>query len=194
MNEPRTPDFSGDQPDPAWDSGQLSSCFHCERKHLGQHPLSVCPVCSANYATLRSLDMRGPYPLSDRAIDEVLMRTSPGNFALRFMDGDSFSVFFVGRSDYDVEECLHERVGMPSHSESFSSNAKASWAVHHRGPVPLDVPRNGCVGNADSPYTHFAYSYSGSSIAAFAKECRNFEDFGGCWALDNQTEPVAAAA
>jgi hypothetical protein len=110
------------------------------------------------------------------------------------MDGDSFSVFFVGRSDFDVKACLREWVGMPSRSERFSSNAKAPWAVHRRGPAPLDVPLFGCVGNADTRYTHFAYSYSDSSAAAFEKERCNFADFGGCGALDNQTEPAAAAA
>ena len=175
-------------------SGQLVSCFWCERVHLGEHPLSVCSVCSASYSTLRSLEMSGSYPLSDSVVDEILTRVSPGNFALGYIDGDSFSVFFVGRSDSDVRERLHEWVGMPSARERFASNAKAPWAVHHRGQVPLDLPISGCVGNADSRYTHFAYSYSDSSAAAFEKECRNFEDFGGCWALDNQTEPVAAAA
>lgn len=194
MHELRTPDFSGDQPESTQDSRQLVTCFWCERIHSGKHPLSVCSTCVASYSTLRSLDMRGSYPLSDRAIDEVLTRTSPGNFALGYMDGDSFSVFFVGRSDFDVKERLHEWVGMPSHSKRFSSNAKAPWAVHRRGPVPLDVPMLGCVGNADTCYTHFAYSYSDSSAAAFEKERCNFEDFGGCGALDNQTEPGAAAA
>jgi hypothetical protein len=143
---------------------------------------------------MRSLEMSGSYPLSDSVVDEILTRVSPGNFALGYMDGDSFSVFFVGRSDSDVKERLHEWVGMPSKRERFASNAKAPWAVHHRGQFPLDSPIAGCVGNADSRYTHFAYSYADSPTAAFEKERRNFGDFGGCWALDNQTEPAAAAA
>jgi hypothetical protein len=51
----------------------------------------------------------------------------------------------------------------------------------------------GRVGNADTRYTHFAYSYSHSAAAAFAKESCNFEDFGGSGALDNQVEPVSMA-
>ena len=150
-------------------------------------------MCAASYSTLCSLEMSGSYPLSDSVVDEILTRVSPGNFALGYMDGDSFSVFFVGRSDSDIRECLHEWVGMPSQRERFASNAKAPWAVHHRGQVPLDSPVSGCVGNAENQYTHFAYSYADSATAAFEKELRNFEDFGGCWALDNQAEPVSAA-
>ena len=194
MHEPPTPAGFGDQSEPTGASGWFVSCFWCERIHRGMHPLSVCSVCSANYSTLRSLQMRGSYPLSDSVVEEVLTHVSPGNFALGYMDGDSFSVFFVGRSDFDIKERLHEWVGMPSKRERFASNAKAPWAVQRRGPVPLDVPLLGCVGNADSRYTHFAYSYADSPTAAFEKERRNFGDFGGCWALDNQTEPDTAAA
>ena len=122
---PAAPTGSGDQPAPAGGSGQLVSCFWCERVHLGEHPLSLCSVCSASYSTLRSLEMSGSYPLSDSVVDEILKRDSPGNFALGYMDGDSFSVFFVGRSDTDVRERLHEWVGMPSQRERFASNAKA---------------------------------------------------------------------
>ncbi len=48
---------------------------------------------------------------STKAIDEVLTRTSPGNNALGYMDDDTFNVFYVGRSDSDVSERLHEWVG-----------------------------------------------------------------------------------
>ncbi len=151
-------------------------------------------ILPTDHATLRLLNMSGPYPLDGRAVDEVLRRVSPGNFALGYMDGDSFSVFFVGRSDSDVRERLHEWVGMPSHGERFTSNAKAPWAVRRRGLVPLGVPLPGRVGNADSRYTHFAYSYADSAAIAFKRELRQFDDFGGCRVLDNRTGPVSAAA
>jgi hypothetical protein len=186
-------DFSDGKPETTHDATQLVSCFWCERLHAGNHPLSVCPACLANYATLRALSMQGSYPLSDRAIDEALTRTSPGNYALGYMDGDSFSVFYVGRSDSDVRGRLHEWVGMPSQHERYASCAKAPWAVHHRGGLPVEVPMPGRVGSADTPYTHFAYSYSHSAAEAFGKERRNFEDFGGRGVLDNQAEPVSVA-
>ena len=85
MQAPRAPAGSGDPPAPAGDSDHLVSCFWCERIHLGEHPLAVCSVCAASYATLRSLEMSGSYPLSDSVVDEVLTRVSPGNFALGYM-------------------------------------------------------------------------------------------------------------
>src|SRR3990172_838853 len=117
----------------AQEAPPLVSCFWCERLHLGKHPLSVCPACAAKYSILRSLEMTGSFPLSDEAIDEALTRTSPGNYALGYMDGGTFSVFYVGRSDSDLRRRLHEWVGMPSRYEEYASAAKASWGVRRRG-------------------------------------------------------------
>ena len=139
---------------------------------------------------MRSLEMSGPYPLSDEGIDDALMRTSPGNYALGYMEGDTFSVFFVGRSDSDVRRRLHEWVSRPSRYERYASPAMASWAVHRRGRLPLDAPALGRVGNAESSYTRFAYSYAPCAEAAFEKECRNYDDFGGSSELDNEDRPA----
>jgi hypothetical protein len=139
---------------------------------------------------MQSLEMSGSYPLNDEAIDGELTRTSPGNYALGYLDGDAFEVFYLGRSDSDVRQSLHEWVGMPSRYENYASPAMASWGVRHRGQLPLDVPALAPVGNADSSYTRFAYSYAPSAEAAFEKECRNYDDFGGSGALDNEAHPV----
>ena len=143
---------------------------------------------------MRSLEMNGSYLLSDDAIDEALARTSPGNYALGYMDGDTFNVFYVGRSDADVRQRLHEWVGMPSRYENHASLAKASWGMHRRGPLPVDAPALDRVGNAESSYTRFAYSYARSAEEAYAKEWRNYDTFGGSHWLDNETRPVYAAA
>jgi hypothetical protein len=169
----------------------LVSCFWCERLHPGEHPLSVCPSCTAGFSTLRSLEMSGSLPLSDEAIDETLMRTSPGNYALGYMDGDTFVVFYVGRSDCDLRQRLHDWVGMPSHYESYASPAKAPWGSCRRGPLPFGIPASARVESAESSYTHFAYSYAGSADEAYAKEWRNYDDFGGARALDNESEPLS---
>lgn len=142
---------------------------------------------------MRSLEMSGSYPLSDDAVDEALTRTSPGNYALGYMDGDTFSVFYVGRSDSDVRQRLHEWVGLPSRFENYASPTKASWEVHLRGQLPLDAPALGHVENAESGYTRFAYSYARSAEEACAKEWRNYDAFGGNRGLDNATQPVSAA-
>jgi len=171
----------------------LVSCFWCEKLHSGKHPLSVCPACAARYSTMRSLEMSGSYPLTDEAIDEALTRTSPGNYALGYMDGDTFNVFYVGRSDSDLRQRLHEWVSMPSRYEEYASPAKAPWGVHHRGQLPVDAPSLGCVGSSESSYTRFAYSYARSAEKAYSKEWRNYDAFGGSRGLDNETQPVSAA-
>ena len=169
----------------------LVSCFWCQRLHSGEHPLSVSPTCTARFATMRSLEMSGSFPLSDEAIDETLMRTSPGNYALGYMDSDTFVVFYVGRSDCDLRQRLHDWVGMPSHYESYASPAKAPWGSCRRGPLPGCTPASARVENAESSYTHFAYSYAGSADEAYAKEWRNYDAFGGAHGLDNESEPIS---
>jgi len=167
----------------------LVSCFWCERIHRGEHALAVCPTCRARLSTMRLLGMSGSYPLSDEAIDEALTRRSPGNYALGYMDGDTFLVFYVGRSASDVRRRLHEWVGLPSQPDRHAPMAKASWGVRHRGSPPLDAPALRTVTNADTHYTRFAYSYAPSPEAAFERECRNYSDFGGSRVLDNSLPP-----
>lgn len=169
-------------------------CFWCERPHPAEHPLSVCPLCVGESRARRfpmgSLQMNGSYPLTDAAIDDVLTRSSPGNYALGYMDGSTFMVFYVGRSDSDVRHRLHDWVGAPSHYDQYAPAARAAWSVARGAVLPLDVPTQGRVGNGvDSSYTHFAYSYASSAEAAFEKECRNYDEFGGSDGLDNTAPP-----
>ena len=176
------------------EASQQASCFWCERMHESKHPLSVCPLCSESARLgrfpLGSLAMDGSYPLTVEAIDEKLTRKSPGNYALGYLDGDTFMVFYVGRSDSDVKRRLHEWVGAPSHHDRYASSTEAAWAVHRRGPLALDIAARGHVGDeVDRGYTRFAYSYAPSAEAAYAKEWRNYDDFGGSDGLDNTTPP-----
>jgi hypothetical protein len=145
---------------------------------------------------MRSLEMSGSYPLNDEAIDAALTRTSPGNYALGYMDGDTFCVFYVGRSDSDVRKRLHEWVGTPSRYDRYAPASKAAWASRGSDLMPpgLSAPALGPVGNADSSYTRFAYGYAASAEAAFEKECRNYDDFGGSGDLDNEAPPSREAA
>ena len=169
-----------------------ASCFWCERLHPGEHALSICPECTARYSTMRSLEMCGSYPLDNESIDNLITRTSAGNYALGFMDGDEFSVFYIGRSDSDLRRRLHEWVGTPSRYERYASAAQASWGVHHRTRFPVDAPALARVGSAASAYTRFAYSYARSAKEAYAKEWRNYDAFGGGRGLDNEREPFFA--
>ena len=83
-----------------------ATCFWCGQLHAASHALAVCPACTANYAIMRSLEMQGCFPLSTQAIDELLPRISPGNYALGYLDGEDFTVFYVGRSDSDLGQRL----------------------------------------------------------------------------------------
>lgn len=193
MNDAPIARVSDDQRKTMHDSTQIVSCFWCECAHAGAHPLSVCPSCVDRYAALRLLKMRGSFPLNEGAIDDALTRTSPGNYALGYMDGDAFSVFYVGRSDSDVRGRLHEWVGVPSRDERYAAYAKAPWATSPLRGLPAGDPTWGHEGNPSTPYTHFAYSYSLSAADAFGEELRNFDDFGGRSWLDNPSEPALAA-
>jgi hypothetical protein len=103
-------DFSDGQPETTHDATQLVSCFWCERLHAGNHPLSVCPACLANYATLRALEMRGSYPLNGRAIDEALTRTSPGNYTLGYTHF-AYSYSHSATEAFGMERCNFEDFG-----------------------------------------------------------------------------------
>ena len=172
----------------------LTSCDSCERLHHAQDPLDfnpVCPTCAGNHP-LVSLEMRGPFPLTTASIDEVVTRRSPGNFALGYMDDETFIVFYVGRSDADVKHRLHDWVGSPSRSERYASSARASWGFRPGGAMPLGAPALDRVDLAvDSAYTRFAFSYASSAESAFEKECRNFHDFGTAERLDSGGHPEA---
>jgi len=193
MERGDTREFTRDRSETEQTAPLLVRCFWCERLHAGEHPLSVCPVCTARFAMMRLLEMSGSFPLNDAAIDDTLMRTSPGNYALGYMDGESFTVFYIGRSDCDLRKRLHAWVGMPSRHESYASAAKAPWGVRHRGPLPMGTPVFAPVANVETSYTHFAFSYARSADEAYAKEWRNYEAFDGGRGLDNEAEPISVA-
>ncbi|MEJ2206839.1 MAG: hypothetical protein P8170_22350 [Gemmatimonadota bacterium] len=125
-------------------------------------------------------------------IDEKLTRALPGNYALGFLEGDLFNVFYVGRSDSDLRQRLHQWVGMPSRDRNYLPLAKASWGIRHRRRIPFAAPALDRVGCTESRYTHFAYSYARSADEAYAKEWRNYDAFGGNRKLDNENRPISA--
>ena len=166
-------------------------CFWCVRPHAGLFPLSVCLRCAARSSTMRLLEMHGSYRLDEKAIEEQLTNISPGNYALGYLDGEDFTVFYVGRSDSDVRQRLHEWVGIPSRFQRYASAAKAPWGMRRRTRF-LDTPTLDRVDTTASPYTHFAYSYARSAEEAYAKEWRNYDFFGRGRGLDNDIEPIFA--
>ena len=58
-----------------------------------------------------SLNMSGPYVFTSAKIDEVVTRTSEGNYALgRTKDDDTFIVKYVGRSDENLNQELKAKL------------------------------------------------------------------------------------
>jgi len=148
------------------------------------------PSGTSSFA-LQLLRMNGSYPLTDRSIDQEILRVSPGNYALGYMEDDTFVVFYVGRSDSDLRAKLHAWVGAPSEFDRYAFTGRAPWALRAGGTLPLGAPCLAPVSHCSDPgYTRFAFSYAPSSQAAFEKECLNYEDFGRDNGLDNRVAPV----
>ena len=79
---------------------------------------------------MASLDMLGPYNLTNNEIDRVITRTSPGNYALGYTKEKTFNVCYVGRSDNDVNARLKSWVGKTSQPQfkfSYASSAKTAF-------------------------------------------------------------------
>jgi hypothetical protein len=172
----------------------LVSCTVCERLHKPERPLDfdpICPACTGRYA-MASLQMAGFHPLTDEKIDEEVTGDTPGNYALGYLDGGTFVVFYVGRSDSDLNGCLHDWVRAESRFTRYAPAAQAAYGSRRRHPLPSGTPALRPVGVVvNGRYTHFKFSYARSAEEAFEKQCRNYHDFGGSYGLDNERHPVA---
>ncbi len=51
---------------------------------------------------MTALGMMGPFDLAPESIDANIPVTSPGNYALGTVDGGTFYVSYIGRSDRDL--------------------------------------------------------------------------------------------
>ncbi len=70
---------------------------------------------------MASLNMNGPYFFNKDKVDEVVTRTSAGNYALGYVnDENAFIVQYVGRADIDVNTRLKQHVGEPYKRFKFS--------------------------------------------------------------------------
>ena len=79
-----------------------------------------------------SLDMEGDsLPLNDETIDKYVAPNRPGNYALGYVEGDSFYVNYVGRSDDNLNGRLHSWVGKrrsyTRFKRSYATSPKAAF-------------------------------------------------------------------
>lgn len=76
------------------------------------------------------LDMQGSYALTRDKIDEIVTRTSAGNYALGYVnESNIFIVQYVGRADYDLAARLKQHVGekYKSFKYSYATSPKAAF-------------------------------------------------------------------
>ena len=78
---------------------------------------------------MASLNMQGPFNLTNDEIDKQITTTSAGNYALGYINGDQiFSVKYVGRSDTDLNSRLKTHVGKhPKFKYSYATSPKAAF-------------------------------------------------------------------
>jgi hypothetical protein len=60
-----------------------------------------------------SLNMEGPYPLTEQFINAHIINEAIGNYALGIAHNRQFAVQYVGRSDTDLKRRLAEHIGEP---------------------------------------------------------------------------------
>jgi len=72
--------------------------------------------------------LNGPYALDNETIDRVVTRTSPGAYALGYVENNSFYVQYVGRSDDNINQRLKQHVGeYPRFKFDYFGSPKAAF-------------------------------------------------------------------
>lgn len=113
---------------------------------------------------MASLDMFGPFDLTDDEVNKRVEENRVGNYAfgcIENIDGKRvFVVRYVGRSDTN----LRERI-----KQSYKQNESIFF---------------------DSKCNFFKFSYASTIQEAYEKECRNYHDFGEHIHLLNKEHPA----
>ncbi|HQI29227.1 MAG TPA: hypothetical protein PLT20_14170 [Sedimentisphaerales bacterium] len=79
---------------------------------------------------MASLGMQGPHDLTGDGIDSAVTRTAAGNYALGYTKDDgTFIVQYVGRSDSDVNDRLHDwtDAGFAKFKFAYATSPKAAF-------------------------------------------------------------------
>jgi hypothetical protein len=165
------------------------SCARCGVLHATDRALDYRAVCESCAGDGDADDTPHFHPLDAATITDVVNRVTPGNYTLGYRVGSSFAGLYIGRSDSDVGARLLDWVGTPSVPERRRPSSPTPWSPRAnalRGPANA---RSSPALGADTPYTHFAFSYAASALAAFERQCRAYHDLGGADALDNRHHP-----
>ncbi len=90
--------------------------------------------------------MQGSFNLDEDTIDEKVTKTSAGNYALGSKDDEgTFLVYYVGRSDSDVNKRLKRWVNNTKHplfKFSYASSAKAAYEKECQNYHDFEPPDN----------------------------------------------------
>ena len=111
--------------------------------------------------------MDGPFALERKVIEQTV-GNMPGNFALGTMSGKKrFAVRLVGRSDGNLQQTLLKELKRGTGQPGFFAR----------------------VFGGKKRINAFKFSQARDAEAAYAKECRNFHNFGGSSKLANKEHP-----
>ncbi len=93
---------------------------------------------------MATLDMNGPWPLTNEGIDGAITRTAPGNYALGTSEADGLlKVSYVGRSDSDLNKRLKEHIGTHlQFKASYASSIKEAFEKECRNWHDFNPPEN----------------------------------------------------
>ena len=115
---------------------------------------------------MTSLDMDGPFDLTDKTIDSKVPAQLIGNFALGYINkNNKFVVKVVGRADADLRREI----------KAAQRQYAGGFLARLFGGGTLDK---------------FKFSFANTADAAYQVECRIFETFGGTEKLLNKQPPT----
>ena len=80
---------------------------------------------------MANLGLEGPWELTDDMVDQVISALGPGNYALGYTDiMGNFIVLYIGRSDYDLNDRLHDWTPYSKYKQfkaSYATSAEAAF-------------------------------------------------------------------
>lgn len=79
---------------------------------------------------MKTLDMDGPFDYNQETINKIVPEGVIGNYALGYVEGNTFIVQYVGRADKDLRERLPHSIGKYSHF--MASRANSPMEAYHK--------------------------------------------------------------